>query len=72
MLSRFREKGRAAFIPFVAGGSPSLDLCESAVDALVEEGADLLELGLPFSVAMADGPVTQEASEQACKHMQIS
>jgi tryptophan synthase alpha chain len=67
MLSRFKAEKRAAFIPFVVAGDPSLQVTERMIDALVEEGADLLEIGVPFSDALADGPVIQAASERASK-----
>lgn len=67
MLEKFKK--RAAFIPFVVTGHPDLELSEKIVDVLVEEGADLIELGVPFSDAMADGPVIQSASESASKKM---
>jgi tryptophan synthase alpha chain len=67
LLQRFRDEKRAAFIPFLVAGDPSIEATERVVDILVEEGADLLELGVPFSDAMADGPVIQAASERASK-----
>ena len=57
----------AAFIPFVVAGDPSIGTTEAAIDALVSEGADLIEVGVPFSDALADGPVIQEASERAAR-----
>lgn len=65
MLSRFSNEKRAAFIPFVVAGDPSLAVTDRMIDVLVEEGADLLEIGVPFSDALADGPVIQAASERA-------
>ncbi len=67
MLSSFQSEGRAAFIPFLVAGDPSVGATERVVDILVEEGADLLELGVPFSDALADGPVIQAASERASR-----
>jgi tryptophan synthase alpha chain len=67
MLSRFKAEGRAAFIPFVVAGDPSLEVTDRMIDALIEEGADLLEIGVPFSDALADGPVIQAASERASR-----
>jgi tryptophan synthase alpha chain len=69
MLERFRNEKRAAFIPFVVAGDPSPDVTERAIDALIDEGADLLEIGVPFSDALADGPVIQAASERASRTM---
>lgn len=67
MLSRSSKEKRAAFIPFLVAGYPSLDATEKMIDILVQEGADVLELGVPFSDALADGPVIQMASEQASR-----
>jgi len=65
MLELFQKNKRTAFIPFVVAGDPSPEMTERIVDLLIEEGADLLELGVPFSDAMADGPVIRAASERA-------
>lgn len=67
MLKLFRNGKRAAFIPFIVAGDPSLAVTEKIASVLIEEGADLLELGVPFSDALADGPVIQAASERASK-----
>jgi tryptophan synthase alpha chain len=57
--------GRAALVPFITCGDPSLESTVPAMRALVEAGADLIELGIPFSDPQADGPVIQRASERA-------
>ena len=57
-------KGKA-FIPFVTGGDPSLDVTEKIVYAMEEAGADLIELGIPFSDPTAEGPVIQGANLRA-------
>lgn len=67
MLRALRNGKRAAFIPFIVAGDPSLAVTEKIALALIDEGADLLELGVPFSDALADGPVIQTASEKASK-----
>ena len=54
-----------AFIPFVTCGDPSLDVTEKIVNAMVEAGADLIELGIPFSDPTAEGPVVQGANLRA-------
>lgn len=54
-----------AFIPFVTCGDPSLDITERLVCAMADAGADLIELGIPFSDPTAEGPVIQAASERA-------
>ena len=59
------ESGRTGLIPFVTAGDPSPDATVAIMHALVEAGADLIELGVPFSDPMADGPVIQHASERA-------
>lgn len=54
-----------AFIPFVTCGDPSLDITEQIVYAMADAGADLIELGIPFSDPTAEGPVIQEANVRA-------
>lgn len=56
-----------AFIPFITGGDPSLDMTERLLIALEEAGADLIEIGLPFSDPIAEGPVIQEATYRALR-----
>jgi tryptophan synthase alpha chain len=64
-FAKLAAAGRAALIPYVTAGDPSLELTSTILDALVEAGADVIELGVPFSDPMADGPVIQRASERA-------
>ena len=54
-----------AFIPFITAGDPDLATTEKLVCAMAEAGADLIELGLPFSDPVAEGPVIQQADERA-------
>jgi len=61
------EKGRSALITYVTAGDPSLDITPDIVFKLEESGADIIELGVPFSDPMADGPTIQLASERALK-----
>lgn len=63
--AELRGAGRIGLIPFVTAGDPSPDLLLPTMHALVAAGADLIELGVPFSDPMADGPVIQHASERA-------
>lgn len=60
-----KQAGRTALIPYVTVGDPSLAAMASILDGLVAAGADVIELGVPFSDPMADGPVIQRASERA-------
>ena len=62
---RLMKKGGKAFIPYVMAGDPSLDKTVEMVHILEECGADIIELGVPFSDPLADGPTIQRASERA-------
>ena len=64
-LRALRERGEKALIPFVTAGDPDLDTTEAVVLALVEAGADAIEIGVPFSDPIAEGPTIQRASERA-------
>jgi tryptophan synthase alpha chain len=65
-FARTAESGRAAaLIPYIAAGDPSPATTVPLMHALVEAGADVIELGVPFSDPMADGPVIQRAAERA-------
>jgi len=63
-----RERGRKALIPYITAGDPQPSVTVPLLHALVEAGADVLELGVPFSDPMADGPVIQAACERALEH----
>ena len=65
VFERQRIAGRTVLIPYVTAGDPSLATTAAILDALAEAGADIIELGVPFSDPMADGPVIQRASERA-------
>lgn len=67
-FERLRSEGRKALIPFVTAGDPDPAGCVALMHALVAGGADIIELGVPFSDPMADGPVIQRSSERALKH----
>jgi tryptophan synthase alpha chain len=63
-----RRQGRKALIPFFTAGDPTPALAVPIMHALVKGGADVIELGVPFSDPMADGPVIQRSSERALRH----
>ncbi len=63
-----KEKNKKALIPYITAGDPHPDLTVSMMHALVDSGADMIELGIPFSDPMADGPTIQRASERALAH----
>ena len=63
-----KNKKEKALIPFFTAGDPHPDKTVEIMHALVESGADMIELGIPFSDPMADGPVIQRASERALKN----
>lgn len=65
MIGALHARGRGAFVPFVVLGDPDPEQCLRLVDRLVAEGADMLELGFPFSDPPADGPVIQAADQRA-------
>ena len=64
-ISASFQDGRCSLIPFITVGDPHADWTVDIMHALVDGGADLLELGVPFSDPMADGPVIQQSSERA-------
>jgi tryptophan synthase alpha chain len=64
-LAALAAKNKKALIPFITAGDPAPELTVPLMHALVEGGADIIELGVPFSDPMADGPVIQRASERA-------
>jgi tryptophan synthase alpha chain len=65
VFSKLSESGRKALIPFITAGDPEPNLTLPLMRALVDGGADIIELGVPFSDPMADGPTIQRASERA-------
>lgn len=66
-MNKIKEafENKKAFIPFITGGDPSLDITKKLLPAMQEAGADLIEVGIPFSDPIAEGPVIQEADERA-------
>jgi tryptophan synthase alpha chain len=65
VFSRCREEKRAAFIPYLTGGDPDIETSAVLLEALVDGGADIIEVGVPFSDPIADGPVNQRAAVRA-------
>ena len=66
-FAALREAGELGIVAYITAGDPSLDATLKFVIALAEAGADVIELGIPFSDPVADGPVIQRASERALK-----
>ncbi|GJM04216.1 MAG: tryptophan synthase alpha chain [marine bacterium B5-7] len=64
-FSALKNNNKKALIPFITAGDPSLDMTVGLMHVLTDAGADIIELGVPFSDPMADGPVIQRASERA-------
>jgi tryptophan synthase alpha chain len=64
-FAALRGSGRRALIPFVMGGDPSAEATASFLEAFARSGADLLEIGVPFSDPIADGPINQRAAQRA-------
>lgn len=67
-FKQLKQDGRKALMPFITAGDPSYDFTVPMMHAMVAAGADIVELGVPFSDPMADGPVIQRASERALAH----
>lgn len=67
-FARLKEQGRKALIPFIMAGDPEPKLTVPLMHALAGAGCDVIELGVPFSDPMADGPVIQRSSERALKN----
>jgi tryptophan synthase alpha chain len=65
VLTQAKAAGKSAFIPFIMAGDPDMAMCEKIILALQKEGADALELGIPFSDPAADGVTVQRAAERA-------
>lgn len=65
VFNQLQQRNQAGLIPFITAGDPDLDTTAELVRTLSEAGADLIELGVPFSDPMADGPTIQAASERA-------
>jgi tryptophan synthase alpha chain len=68
VFKKSRKEGKKAFIPYIMAGDPSLDKTRDILLLFEESGADIVELGVPFSDPLADGPTIQRASERALKN----
>jgi tryptophan synthase alpha chain len=66
-FAALRKRGEAALVPFITAGDPDLDVTRSLVLAAADAGADLIELGVPFSDPTADGPIIQRAGQRAIR-----
>jgi tryptophan synthase alpha chain len=66
-FAELKKSGRAAFVPFVTGGDPDFETSLDIVSRLPAAGADIIELGIPFSDPMADGPINQSSYLRALK-----
>jgi tryptophan synthase alpha chain len=67
-FAQLKSKNRKGFIPFLTSGDPDLETTSKLLTELASAGATLIELGIPFSDPVADGPVIQRASERALQH----
>jgi tryptophan synthase alpha chain len=67
-FSNLKREGKKGFIPFITAGDPDLETTLELIVELARAGATLIELGVPFTDPMADGPVIQRASERALRH----
>ena len=64
-FARLKEEGRKAFVAFITAGDPSIETSQEILTKLPDAGADIIELGMPFTDPMADGPSIQAASQRA-------
>jgi tryptophan synthase alpha chain len=67
-FAALKQKGRGGLIPFITAGDPTLDATRDLIIELARSGASVIELGVPFSDPMADGPVIQRSSERALRN----
>ncbi|TFH06659.1 MAG: tryptophan synthase subunit alpha, partial [Nitrosomonadales bacterium] len=68
IFERLKQDNRKALIPFITAGDPDPSMTVLLMHELVKVGADIIELGVPFSDPMADGPIIQRSYERALKH----
>ena len=67
-FAELRKQGRKAFIAYITAGDPSVDATVNLIREFEQQGVDIVELGVPFSDPVADGPVNQEAAMRALKN----
>lgn len=67
LFTRLKEENRAALVPFIMGGDPDMKTAAALLEALPKAGADIIEIGVPFSEPMADGPTIEAAGLRALK-----
>ena len=67
-FAALKKEGRGGLIPFITAGDPNLDVTRDLIIELARSGASIIELGVPFSDPMADGPVIQRSSERALRN----
>jgi tryptophan synthase alpha chain len=68
IFKQLKNSGKKAFIPYIMAGDPALNATKRFISELEEAGADLIELGVPFTDPLADGPTIQKAHERALAH----
>lgn len=68
LFSQYRKDGRKALVLYVTAGDPELPFTEQLISEIINAGGDIIEIGIPFSDPMADGPTIQAASERALKN----
>lgn len=68
LFARLRSEGRKALLPFISAGDPDVETTESIIRALAEAGADMCEIGVPYSDPIADGPVIQASYQRALEN----
>ena len=66
-FAQLKEEGRAGLVVYLVAGDPDPDTSRALFEGVAEAGADLIEIGMPFSDPMADGPVIQEAGQRALR-----
>ena len=65
LFAKTRAEGRGAYVAYLTMGAPTLDASIAAADTVIDEGVDILELGIPFSDPVADGSVIRRAAAMA-------